>query len=257
MNKQIVFFDIDGTLLDHNKELPASTKGAINTLQENGIYVAIATGRAPFMFESIRKELNIQSFVSYNGQYVVFEGEVIYKNMLNQTELTRLHNEALVNKHPMVFMGEEQMRASVSNHSFIQESMNSLKFAYPKEDASFYEKHPIFQSLLFCEEDKQQWYEKRYDAFEFIRWHEFSCDVLPKGGSKAVGISKIIQASGVDKNNVYAFGDGLNDMEMLHEAGVGVAMGNAVPDLKKVADYITESVDNDGIFLGLKHFGLL
>ena len=79
---KIVFFDIDGTLLDHEKKLPASTKEAIKQLQDSGVFVAIATGRAPFMFESLREELGIDTFVSFNGQYVVFEGKVVYKNPL-------------------------------------------------------------------------------------------------------------------------------------------------------------------------------
>lgn len=92
--KKIVFFDIDGTLLDHEKSLPASTKKALKLLKENGVFVAIATGRAPFMFESLRLELEIDSFVSFNGQFVVFENEVIYENPLNEAELHRLSQDA-------------------------------------------------------------------------------------------------------------------------------------------------------------------
>ena len=73
--KKIVFFDIDGTLLDHEKNLPDSTKKAIKLLQDNGVFVAIATGRAPFMFTNLREELEIDSFVSFNGQFVVFENQ--------------------------------------------------------------------------------------------------------------------------------------------------------------------------------------
>uniref|UniRef100_UPI003081AFBA HAD hydrolase family protein n=1 Tax=Virgibacillus salexigens TaxID=61016 RepID=UPI003081AFBA len=60
MHNKIVFFDIDGTILDHDKQIPLTTKKSIQKLKENGVYVAIATGRAPFMFEDIRKELQIE-----------------------------------------------------------------------------------------------------------------------------------------------------------------------------------------------------
>lgn len=81
---KLSFFDIDGTLLDHDKKIPQSTRDAVKQLQEKGVHVAIATGRAPFMFEDIRKELNIHNYVSFNGQYVVFEDEVIFNNPLHQ-----------------------------------------------------------------------------------------------------------------------------------------------------------------------------
>src|SRR4051794_29643049 len=101
---KIVFFDIDGTLLDHDKKLPTSTKAAVKQLQENGVFVAIATGRSPFMFEPIRKELDIDTFVSFNGQYVVFENEVVYRNPLKRMEIKKLHEAADRNQTPLVFM---------------------------------------------------------------------------------------------------------------------------------------------------------
>jgi HAD superfamily hydrolase (TIGR01484 family) len=73
MRKLIVFFDIDGTLLNENKIIPASTKKAVHLLQEKGIHTVIATGRVPSMFYWIQKELNIDSYVAMNRQYVVFE----------------------------------------------------------------------------------------------------------------------------------------------------------------------------------------
>lgn len=253
--KKIVFFDIDGTLLDHEKAIPSTTKKAITKLKENGIYVAIATGRAPFMFESIREELGIESYVSYNGQYVVFEKEVIYENPLNQIELERLLAHSSEKKHPLVFMNEKTMKATVNHHRYIDLAIGSLNFALPDYDASFYKNKKIYQTLLFCENEEE--YIKNYPLFHFIRWHEYSVDVLPKGGSKAEGIKKMIERLGFDLADVYAFGDGLNDLEMLKAAGTSVAMGNGVPEAKELADYITTDVADDGIWNGLKELQLI
>src|SRR5699024_1203950 len=90
MNKSIIFFDIDSTLLNHEKELPKSAKEAILKLKENGHIVAIATGRAPFMYADLRKELEIDTYVSYNGQYVVLNGEVIYIYTFNFSFIFKL-----------------------------------------------------------------------------------------------------------------------------------------------------------------------
>ena len=123
--KKIVFFDIDGTLLDHDKKLPDSAKEAIKTLQSNGTYVAIATGRAPFMYESLREELGIESFVSFNGQYVVFENEVIYTNPLKVETLEELLEDTKTKEHPVVHFNHETMKSNHKHHDYIEESMKA------------------------------------------------------------------------------------------------------------------------------------
>lgn len=255
--KKIVFFDIDGTLLDHDKKLPAKTKEAIQLLKRSETFVAIATGRAPFMFESLRKELDIDSFVSFNGQYVVFENEVIYKNPLDHNELNRLISFSKSNNHPIVLMNEKTMKATVSHHDFIKESMASLKFAHPEKDEDFYLDRDIYQSLLFCKEGEENKYIDEFNNFLFLRWHPLSTDVIPMGGSKAEGISKMIERLGFELKDVYAFGDGLNDIEMIKTVGTGVALGNAKEEVKEHADLITKDVGEDGIWYGLKELDLI
>jgi Cof subfamily protein (haloacid dehalogenase superfamily) len=254
---KIVFFDIDGTLLDHDKKLPDATKKGIRQLQENGTYVAIATGRAPFMYEGLREELGIESFVSFNGQYVVFENEVIYKNPLDREELVNLLEVAGEQSHPVVHLNEKTMKANIHHHPFIEESMGSLKFPHPDFQPDFYSDKEIYQSLLFCRNADESIYREKFSKFNFIRWHQYSMDILPSGGSKAEGIKKMIDKLGFDISEVYAFGDGLNDIEMIDAVGTGVAMGNAVQEVKEHANLITKSVDEDGIYHGLKELSLI
>jgi Cof subfamily protein (haloacid dehalogenase superfamily) len=255
--KKIVFFDIDGTLLDEEKKLSSSTKKAIQTLKENGVFVAIATGRAPFMFTGLKKELDIDSYVSFNGQYVVFENETIYQNPLNQSELERFLQETTAKEHPLIFMNELTMKSTVHFHPHIETSMGSLLFPHPEEDKNFYAGKEIYQSLLFCKEGEEKFYFENFPEFDFIRWHPYSVDVLPKGGSKAEGIKQMIDRLGFDLKDVYAFGDGLNDLEMLKAVGTGVAMGNGVPEAKALANFVTTDVTEDGIWNGLKELKLI
>ncbi|MFL6562409.1 MAG: HAD hydrolase family protein, partial [Bacillus sp. (in: firmicutes)] len=104
-------------------------------------------------------------------------------------------------------------------------------------------------------EEKQ--YEQEFYDFDFVRWHPVSLDVVPKGGSKAKGIEKIVEKLGIPKERQYAFGDGLNDMEMLTAIENSVAMGNAQEIVKSVAKYVTKSVEENGISHGLQMVGLL
>ncbi|WP_366249468.1 Cof-type HAD-IIB family hydrolase [Terribacillus aidingensis] len=257
MEKRIVFLDIDGTILNTKGEIPQATKEAVQALKENGHYVAIATGRAPFMFEEIRKELGINSFVSYNGQYVVFEDEVIYRNPIKREHLLHLYDEASEKEHAMVFMGDTIMKASETDNEFVRDSLASLGFTYPEIDKDYFHHEPIYQALLFCEADDQEEYSSHHNHVRFIRWHPLSCDVLPGDGSKKIGVMKLLEAADLSVELSYACGDGLNDLEMIEFAGTGIVMGNAVPELKELADIQTAHVDEDGLALGLKEAGLI
>ncbi|WP_078550088.1 Cof-type HAD-IIB family hydrolase [Litchfieldia alkalitelluris] len=256
--RSVIFFDIDGTLLNHDKKLPASTKEAIFKLKELGHEVAIATGRAPFMFEDLRKELGINTYISYNGQFVVLNGDVIYTNPLNIAAIEKLTDVALANDHPVVLMDHEDMKMNVPDHPYITESIQSLKIDhFPTHDPDYYKERDLYQTLLFCAEGEEKQYEQNFQEFDFIRWHPVSVDILPKGGSKAMGIEKIVERLGFPKERQYAFGDGLNDIEMLSTVFNSVAMGNAEETVKSAAKYVTKSVEEDGILHGLEMVGLL
>ncbi|WP_435390894.1 Cof-type HAD-IIB family hydrolase [Jeotgalibacillus haloalkalitolerans] len=258
MEKSIIFFDIDGTLLNHDKKLPASTKQAIFKLQELGHEVAIATGRAPFMYEDLRKELGIRSFISYNGQYVVLNDEVIYTNPLNADALKKLTATAVENEHPVVYMDHKDMKANVRQHAYIEESIGTLKIGMePTHDPDYHVDRPLYQSLLFCERGEEEQYRETFKDFDFIRWHSYSVDILPRGGSKAQGIARMVEQLGYPPARQYAFGDGLNDIEMLTAVENSFAMGNALDEVKKSAKFVTKSVEEDGILHGLKMAGLI
>ena len=255
----MILFDIDGTLLDHDKKLPRSAKEAIRSLQEVGHEVAIATGRPPYFFKELREELGINSFVCFNGQYVEVENEVIYKNSIDQDKLARLLSLSSSNEHPLVFMGAESMKSSIDYHAVIADTFATLDVGvtHPKFNANYFNETEIYQVLLYCQEHEESLYRDDMRDLKFVRWHENAMDVLPLGGSKAQGIEKLMERKGFTKEQVYAFGDYYNDLEMLQYVGHGIAMGNAPEEVKKVARYVTKDVADNGIACGLKMVGLL
>lgn len=257
MKPKIVFFDIDGTLLNHDKQLPETTIKAVYQLQDKGIITAIATGRAPFMHHTIRNQLRIQSAISYNGQYVVYEGKEIFKNPIPLSALNDLHELGQTHLNPMTFMGSEGMGATHEEHPFIQRSFSSLKQPFPIYAPDYYKENEIYQALLFFEKGLRPTYLDSHHLFDTIVWHEHAADVLPKGGSKAEGIKSVLNVLEIDPSEVVAFGDGLNDIDMLKYVGQGIAMGNAVQEAKEAARDVTADVSEDGIFLGLKKLGLI
>ncbi|WNQ10060.1 Cof-type HAD-IIB family hydrolase [Paenibacillus aurantius] len=257
MKGKMIFFDIDGTLLDHDKRLPDSTRQAVRELKEKGHSVAIATGRGPFMYKELREELGIDSYVSYNGQYVVWQGKPLYTNPIRPELLDSVTEYAVRHNHPIVYMDHDTMRSNTEYHAYVEESIGTLKVAQPSFDPKYHLGREIYQCLLFCTIGEEQAYKDTFGELDFIRWHQFSMDILPAGGSKAKGIEKMIEKLGIDRSDVYAFGDHLNDLEMLQFAGTGVAMGNALDSVKKIAKVVTRAVDDDGIWHGLKQVGLL
>ncbi|MBT2292963.1 Cof-type HAD-IIB family hydrolase [Paenibacillus albidus] len=257
MSYKIVFFDIDGTLVNDEKQVPQDTIDAIAELKASGIEPVIATGRAPYFFKPLAELLHIDSFVSLNGAYVAYKGEPLYKRTLPLSSLEKLVEAAGRNNHSLVFEGNEQFFANSEAHPFIMEAVNSLRVEQPGFDPEFWRNSDIYQVFLHCEAADEHLYDQVFDDLRLVRWHPKAMDVTVRGGSKAVGIESMLARLNISPSEAVAFGDGLNDMEMLEHVGLGIAMGNSHPDLLPYADYVTASVDEGGIRQGLRHAGLI
>ncbi|HSJ37244.1 MAG TPA: Cof-type HAD-IIB family hydrolase [Planococcus sp. (in: firmicutes)] len=254
---KLLLLDIDGTLLNTKKELPVSAFEALQQARANGHELAIATGRAPFMFTDLREKLDIQTFISFNGQYIVRDDKVIHTEALDVEMLKKVFHFAEQRDHPLVFMNGQKMISSIDYHPDIAESLKSLKFPHPDTEADFHLDNEIYQSLVFCTKEEEAQYHENFKDFHFVRWHRVSCDILPQGGSKASGIEKLIAGTGHAIEDTIAFGDGLNDLQMMKVAGFSVSMDNGHPETKRVASHITSHVDDDGLAKAFSHLGLI
>jgi Cof subfamily protein (haloacid dehalogenase superfamily) len=257
MAYKIVFFDIDGTLLNEEARIPLDTKVAIRKLKERNIEVAFATGRAPFHFKHIAEELEIDSFVSFNGSYVVYNGEVIYENTMDQASLELLETHANQFKHPIVYLSHENCFANHPQHPYIIESFQSLKLEAPDYHPHYWKETKIYQALLYCQEHEEIHYHGKFADLTFIRWHRLSMDVLQTGISKARGIAAMLHHLKLSPDEAVAFGDGLNDKEMLSYVGMGIAMGNAHEKVKPFAKFTTKHMNDVGIQYGLRRLQLI
>ena len=242
-----LFFDIDGTLYNSNKKLPESAKEALKAARTNGHEIAIATGRAPFMIASLLEELEIDTYVSFNGQYVVYKGEVIFTDGVSRQQLAQILTFGEQRGEPVVFLNNREMVASMPGHTHVKESLATLKYPYPRVDKKFYEMQEVYQTLVYVTAEDEHLYRESFPDVQFVRWHPYCCDVLPKEGSKARGIQKLLAHIGRSLNEAVAFGDGLNDVEMIQSVGTGVVMGNGHPEALAVADIIAPHVDEDGL----------
>ncbi|PZD94775.1 Cof-type HAD-IIB family hydrolase [Paenibacillus sambharensis] len=257
MAYKIVFFDIDGTLVNEEKQIPQDTMDAVHELKAKGIEPVIATGRAPYFIKPLAESLGINSYVTLNGGYAVYKGDPIYRRLLSRSSIEALVNVAAKHGHSLVFQGENEYYTDAELHPFMKDSVMSLKVDMPGYDPHFWKSNDIFQMFLHCEAGEEHLYEELLSELKLIRWHPQAMDVLPAGGSKAQGIAAMLEVLGISKEEAVAFGDGLNDKEMLEYVGLGIAMGNSHPELIPFADYVTTHVDEGGIRNGLIKAGLL
>ncbi|WP_282943081.1 Cof-type HAD-IIB family hydrolase [Paenibacillus sp. RC67] len=257
MAYKIVFFDIDGTLINEEKQVPQSTLEAVKRLKESGVEPVIATGRAPYFIQHLTEQLGIESYVCLNGGYAVYRGKPVYKRVIDRTSIEALVTLAAKHGHSLVFEGEHGYFTDRADHFFITESVTSLKVNLPGIDPDFWKNNEVFQLFLHCEQSEEHLYKELVQELTLIRWHTKAMDVLPAGGSKAQGIAAMLKELGLKPEEAVAFGDGLNDKEMLAYVGLGIAMGNSHPDLLPFADKVTTHVNEDGVKNGLVMAGLI
>ena len=115
----------------------------------------------------------------------------------------------------------------------------------------------ILQLTAFFDADYEKLFMPSLSHCVSARWHPEFTDITSVEADKGKGIRAIAQHKGFDPDHTIAFGDGGNDLSMIIQAGIGVAMANATPELKQHADYITGSVDDDGIPNALRHFNVI
>ena len=266
MDIKVAFFDVDGTIVDnHSKKnqssdmelVPASAVEAIRLLKENGITPFIATGRSPFMIEELLKGLEIDSFICTNGQYAVMNGRVMYEAPYSQALLDEIVAVAKENHVPLLWMPTHHYVLSGENQEVLLEALDNMNLPYPIIETNLEKPdYKIYQMVAGVTKENEHIFEP-IEEVRIVRWQPNGIDLLPKVGSKATAIEVILDKLGLKQENAVAFGDGLNDIEMLQTVGCGVAMGNAHEELKKHANYVAKPVYEDGIYNACKDLGLI
>lgn len=256
-----VFFDIDGTLVSFKTHrVPNSTLEAIKILQAKGIKVFVATGRHPSILTVGNNvgEITFDGFVTLNGQYCFTKtGETIYENSICKEDIVSLLEFMKENKFPCAFVEDKDTYINYIDDVVVN-LLKSVNVPLPPiEDIERAKEGKVFQLNPYVPVEFEEEIMKVLPNCEATRWSPTFIDVIPAGGGKHVAIEKIIEYYGYKKDEVMAFGDGGNDKTMLIAAGIGIAMGNANEDVKKIADYVTTSVDDDGVIKALKYFNII
>ena len=259
MKNIAAFFDIDGTLKSfHNDGLTPGVIQALRQVQQRGIKIFIATGRAPYMMPHF-DGVNFDGCLCFNGGYSYTKERVLYHNALDKQDIEQLIHNAKIMGEDVLVAGVKEMSATGLNKA-LEDYMSFAKLKitnYGDKHLQNVLDHDVYQLMVGTKEEQDAELLQGIKNLKVTRWWDCACDIVDKDCSKSQGISHVLEAYGYDRENVMAFGDGGNDMDMLAYAGMGVAMGNAKEKVKACANYVTDSVDDDGVVTALKHFDII
>ena len=260
----LLFFDIDGTIFDDMRRLPATVKPAMEAAHRNGHMLFINTGRTLCNMDRRLDGFPLDGWIMGCGTRIICRGETLQSMEYGPEESLRLRRIFLDLEIPLVFECDTAMYFDLQNaaHPAIAGFRKWAEQYGICRDVR--ENDPEFRAVkMFCFADRAKIgeAEKRTAAagmpYTAISRGQDRWEVVPSGYSKGKGMDILREHLGVKRENCYAFGDSRNDLTMLEHAGCGIAMGNAEEEVKAVCSYVTGRPENDGIEKAMKYFGLI
>ena len=229
--KRIVSFDLDMTLLDHKTwKIPESAMEAVELLRRDSVIV-VGSGRNMDLALSVeyRDQIRPDAIIHMNGTRVTVKGKTLYEHIMDKERLRRL-----------LAYGEER----------------GIALGVSMENGDYYTAPEVVERMdLLRWGETSRRFEDPWKLMEMPVRTLVGADVVEKEASKAEGLKRLCQYYGMELGQTAAFGDSMNDYEIVSLAGIGIAMGNAVEELKTIADYVTDAVDQDGVWNACRHFG--
>ncbi|MGI6299290.1 MAG: Cof-type HAD-IIB family hydrolase [Saccharofermentanales bacterium] len=256
----LVFFDIDGTLLDTKREVPPSAAKAISQLRENGHLALINTGRCPASILPHILEIGFDGIVASCGTYIEYRDDVLFNLIIEQDLLAQLL--PLIDQAPIEMLLEGPEFLYVRDLSLFQSQHMFSGYFYGHEHIfrDWHDTPVVINKMSFALESPpgldccRHLIEPNFDLIPHSPLHG---ELVPKGHNKATGIERLLRHLDLPRSNTYAFGDSLNDLDMLSYAAHGIAMADSRSTVLSISDYVTSSAEEDGIARGLRHYGLI
>ena len=268
MKYKLIATDIDDTLLRRDKTLSPVTKAALLQAQENGMIVAVASGRLPYGVRPYAEALEV---FDHGGYYMGFNGGAVMNSrdeLIGSAYLDNRYIEPVYdilrpsNATTMVHKGSTIYADSkVNDYTHIESDVIGLPLNVVDDLPGFID-WDIHKFLISGDPDELKELEQKLlsalgDEVDIYLSAPWFLEVMPKNANKGTGLKKICDDAGIDISEAIAFGDSFNDIFMLKAAGMGIAMGNAEEAVKAAADRVTADCDHDGISVALKELGVI
>lgn len=255
---KLIALDMDGTLLNEEKQISPANYEAIQQARENGVKVVLASGRPLVGFKRYLEELNL---ISENEYAVAFNGALVQSSegneIISKTTLTvedykylyELSKELKVNIHALT----ESMVISPKDNKYtrLEAEMNHISSEIiAVEDVA---ENTTIVKVMFIDEPElieeimEKIPEEVRNTYTIVRSAPFFLEFLHKSVNKGAGVAALAEKLNIKQEEVICIGDAGNDIHMIKYAGLGVAMGNAFPEVKKAANFITKTNEQDGV----------
>lgn len=255
-----VMLDLDGTLLNDKHKISVTNKEILKKLEDKGVKIFLATGRIYKSMKSYYEELNLTTpAICYNGAKIIYhngsekEYPIKEKSLKALIDIAREHKIHLnLYQHEIWYSEniqnkETKIYKEISGLEPVEKDFNQLDEMFSTK-ALYVGDH---KKLLEIEKKiKDKLGDNLYTTFS----KPFFLEILDKNINKGTAMKNIMKEENILLSQTIAFGDGLNDMEMLETAGIGVAMDDSFDELKEVADYITISNNESGVGEFLKKY---
>ncbi|MEG0314807.1 MAG: HAD family hydrolase [Erysipelotrichaceae bacterium] len=258
MNKKYFFFDIDGTLTQGapGSYVSDKTKSTLRELESKGHFVAIATGRAHFLAMQIAREVGIKNLVCEGGNSLVLNNELLSYEPLELDFCIRIIEEAEKAGFGYALSMDDTRISHTHNNKFIDQAGTFEIFMTINVDSRFdYHNIKEIRRIYISIAPEQEYLLPDLSKHGAMRYGPKFIIIEPS--DKFKGIAKLMNKLEAPIEDVVVFGDGMNDIRMFKDAPFSIAMGNAIPELKELANYVTKRNDEEGILYACKHFNWL
>ena len=259
MAGKIILLDVDGTIYTSSGMIPESTREAIQRAREKGHSILLCTGRSKGEISEELWRLQLDGMVGSAGAYIEYQGKVLFHRPMTEASVTNVLAFLQEKNIPFVLETNEAIYGPEAGMEYVwriiqnrMELNSNLAPDFLGKQVVTEKDYPLKEvnKILFFDapyrfEEMREWLSADYTFVPnaVAAFGTCSGEVSEPGMTKAKGIACLLQCLGVDREATVAFGDGVNDMEMLAYVKLGIAMGNAVEELKEVADDVTASVD--------------
>ncbi|WP_026907095.1 sugar-phosphatase [Paucisalibacillus globulus] len=266
---KLIAIDMDGTLLNDQHEVPEDVKNTLAEAKRQGIKIVLCSGRPIGGMRSYIEALNLDEAgdyaIAYNGAFVqdTHTSEVVAGLSLKYDDLVKLYDLSVKLNTPMHFFDEERLyspNANISEYTILESYLNKIPLRYqavsdilpnlsiPKV---MYIDHPdnLAQTI-------QSLPDELYDNYTIVRSSPYFLEFVHPEVSKGNAVKKLAEKLGIKQEEVMCIGDNGNDLSMITFAGCGVAMGNAIPEVKAAADFQTRSNNEGGVAHAIEKLAL-
>ncbi len=260
-----VFIDMDGTLLKSDHSVSEANKLAIHKLQEKGVLVVLISARPLHGILPISKKVvsDDMPVVSLNGGYILYKNEIIYQAAVSIPDTISVHNELKAyNVSPMYYSQMDWFAEMDNDRTKKEQRITDVKIKVQPFDETikWWEESKNGPNKILIAGEKhlitiieQRLNELHQGKLNIYKSQATYLEVMSVEASKAQAIQLLINKFDIDKKDIIAIGDNYNDKGMIEFAGMGIAMGNAPEEIKLVADYVTDTNNNDGVAKALQH----